>query len=119
VDEARSNFRVVFTSETLVVYRPGVDATGGKMGVGDPFSLTSRMKPRVFYPGERESILHSGSADGSTALPLRLSQRANGFSFISTLAWRELTKLQISLAIRDCLMFSFQLLLIYCNKVHN
>ena len=46
---------------------------GGKKCVAGPFPLTSRNKPRVFYPGERESILHSGSADGSATLPLRLS----------------------------------------------
>lgn len=72
MDDLRSILQVVFTRETLV-YRPGVDATGGKKCVAGPFPLTSRNKPRVFYPGERESILHSGSADGSAAFPLRLS----------------------------------------------
>lgn len=74
---------MVFGREKLV-YCPGLIATGVRRVVL-PCHLTSPNKPTLFYPGERESILRSGSADGSTGQPPvhSLSVPADGFRFTS------------------------------------
>jgi hypothetical protein len=67
------------------VYRPGLDAKGGKKSTSAPHPSLPPNMPPLLYPGERESILHSGSADGSTdhPLPTAVSLWANGFSYMS------------------------------------